>query len=64
MHLFTPATWSWPQYAEVALLLIGQGVVMATHGQPYTGKKNAWYSLTATGILVAILYFGGFYAPR
>lgn len=50
-------------YQIIYLLLITSslGMTFAKHGEPKTGKENGWTSLIAAGIIIFILYKGGFF---
>jgi len=50
------------QIAMIALLAMGAGVALAKNGQPNTGKHNFFSTLIAQGVLVSILYWGGFWS--
>lgn len=49
-----------PQLILIALFSVSLGMSAAKHGEPKTGKENAWASLVAMAIQVALLYWGGF----
>ena len=51
----------WPQYTYLALVFLSLGISIANHGQPETGKKNAWYSIIAMAIVLPLLWAGGFF---
>lgn len=51
----------WPQFAYLALIFISVGMNCARHGQPRDGKHNGWTSLVAAGIILSILWAGGFF---
>lgn len=50
----------WPQYVYLALCFFGLGITIAQHGQPRK-DENAWSTLIASAIVLALLYFGGFF---
>lgn len=54
----------WPQILYVSLLLIDFGLEAGKHGQNKKGKHNARATLIANSIILAILYFGGFFATK
>jgi hypothetical protein len=56
--------WGWPQIAYLALTIFGLGVVAANDGKdkPPSQYSFAW-TLFSTSIVIAILYFGGFWTP-
>lgn len=50
----------YPQIIYIALSLLGVGVVTAKHGQP-RGNYSIFTTLFAEAIMVALLYWGGFF---
>lgn len=62
--MFDPHVWGWPQYVWMALSVLSLGISLAKHGEPETGKKSIWMSLTTFAIVGALLYFGGFFAAH
>jgi hypothetical protein len=50
-----------PQIIFLAILMLGLGVDMERHGQEKTGKYNFWTSVVSFGIIIGILYWGGFF---
>jgi hypothetical protein len=38
------------------------GFALAKHGQPRDDRHSFWYSATATGIGIYVLWWGGFFA--
>ena len=48
----------------IMLLLLGGDIGMYTimHGKPKTGTWNMFSGITATGIAIAILWWGGFWS--
>lgn len=54
-------TLHWPQITYLNLLLIGLGITISKHGQPETGKHNAFSKLISVAIILTLLYFGGFF---
>lgn len=52
----------WPQYVYLALLCVGVGMACAKHGEPKTGKHDGWTTLISAGLLIALLWSGGFFA--
>ncbi len=49
-----------PQYIYLALFLIGTGISIAEHGQPRR-NTNAWTDIIASGVVLALLAWGGFF---
>lgn len=52
----------WPEGIMLALLLIGTGLQLAVHGQPRTGKVDALVTVASTCVILALLWWGGFFA--
>jgi hypothetical protein len=50
-----------PQIILIALLFMGLGIEMNRHGQPRTGKHDAWATLLGMTIEFTLLYWGGFF---
>jgi hypothetical protein len=50
-----------PQIIYVVLLLLGVGIDLAKHGQPKTGKHSFPSSFFAAALILALLYWGGFF---
>lgn len=50
-----------PQIIYICLLAMGIGISMSRHGDPKTGTHSVWSTIFATTIVVAILYWGGFF---
>lgn len=50
----------WPQGITLGLLILSLGVALAEHGRP-RGPSNAWMTLIATIIHIALLWWGGFF---
>jgi len=50
-----------PQVFILALYLISLGISIERHGKPKKGNESAWTSLIATIIMLALLYWGGFF---
>lgn len=50
----------WPQLIYLALTALGAGFVIAKHGEP-RDPYNAPGALIGTAIVLAILYWGGFF---
>lgn len=51
-----------PQITLIVITTLGLGVGLAKHGQP-AKDHNFTSDLIATGILYAILWWGGFFSP-
>ncbi|MDO8596389.1 MAG: hypothetical protein Q7R45_07180 [Sulfuricaulis sp.] len=51
----------WPQIVVAALVLIDVGINSARYGQQKTDKYDMTDVLLAPALLVALLYFGGFW---
>ena len=52
----------WPQIVYVGLIGLNIGAALVQHGKPRTGTHNVWAALTATAIIVPVLYAGGFFS--
>ena len=50
----------WPQITYIILLSSGLTQSLIMHGKP-KGDYNFFYNFLAAGIIVALLYFGGFF---
>ena len=53
--------WEWPQYAMAGLFFVELWWQSQRHGKPREHPHDFPASLFATGIVVGILYFGGFW---
>ena len=53
----------WPVLVLAGLQILGLGIHLEQHGNPKTGKENAWVGLIALLFINAILYWGGWFAP-
>ena len=51
----------WPQAIYLFLTILGTGVVLARHGQPKTDSYNIWTTLITDGMMLVLLYYGGFF---
>ncbi|QJB21885.1 hypothetical protein KNU94_gp47 [Xanthomonas phage FoX2] len=51
-----------PQLIYLALMFVGFGITVSKHGQPETGKHNAWFALIANALVVTLLWWGGFFS--
>lgn len=51
----------WPQGIYLALTLLGLAVALNRHGKSKEGKHDAGTSFIATGIVLALLMWGGFF---
>ena len=56
MHLGTP------QIIVIVLYILSLGLALGKHGQPRNDKYNFGVTLIATSIMIALLYWGGFFA--
>lgn len=50
-----------PQIILLLIFVLNFGMVFAKHGEPRTGKKNAWDLLVHYIIILTLLYWGGFF---
>jgi hypothetical protein len=50
-----------PQLIFLALIVLNLGIVMAKNGQPRSGKHSFVANLIADGLLLGLLYWGGFF---
>lgn len=50
------------QISMIVLLAMGSGIALAKNGEPNTGKYSIIRTLIAQGILISILYWGGFWS--
>lgn len=51
-----------PQAIYLALLLLGLGISLAKHGEYKRAEKYSfWTTLISDGIMLLILYYGGFF---
>ena len=51
-----------PQAIYLALLLLGLGISLAKHGEYKRAEKYSfWTTLISDGIVLLILYYGGFF---
>ena len=55
------ATWFWPQWVLVAIVLFNLTVAAATHGKP-RDNRNAFSAFIDLSVLLFILTAGGFFA--
>jgi hypothetical protein len=51
-----------PQIVMIVILALGVGISMEQHGRPKTGTENCVITIIATGIMVALMYWGGFWS--
>lgn len=49
------------QITYLLLIAISLGMTFAKHGEPKTGKENGWITLITSGVVLFILYKGGFF---
>lgn len=52
----------WPQIVLIFIAAINNGIDIQRHGEPKTGKHNAWEAMIRTIIIAALLWFGGFWS--
>ena len=52
----------WPEGIYLALLFFAFGVHAVKHGEAQTGKWNLWSAVISNGLLIALLYWGGFFS--
>ena len=52
-----------PQLIYLGLMAIGIGMEIARHGTEKTGKHNAWSQTIAATLILAVLWWGGFFDP-
>lgn len=50
-----------PQIILIIIMAMGLGIEMMQHGEPETGKHNFWSALLGKGILITLLWLGGFW---
>ncbi|QWY14277.1 hypothetical protein [Xanthomonas phage M29] len=53
-----------PQLIYLALMFVGIGIAVSKHGQPETGKHNAWVTLIASALVINLLLWGGFFSQQ
>ncbi len=53
----------WPQVTMAIFFAIEFGFQIARHGKPREGEHNFFTSMIATGLVVWLLYAGGFWTP-
>lgn len=53
--------WAWPQLATAGLYVLSLGVMLGLNGQPKTGKHSFGILLVSVGLMVWLLYMGGFW---
>jgi len=51
----------WPQYAVAALYAMNLAIAMDRHGTTVTERRSVWPVVFGNGILLILLYFGGFW---
>lgn len=49
------------QIILIALYVLGLGITLANHGKPREGEHNFWVSLLTFGIIMILLWGGGFF---
>lgn len=52
----------WPQVTYLVLVCMGAGVTLAKFGERKVTTHN-WADLVSTGLVLALLYYGGFFTP-
>ena len=52
-----------PQILILMLYLLSVGMSIANHGKPKQGTESAVISAIAATIILALLYWGGFFTP-
>ena len=52
-----------PQILVLMLYLLSVGISIANHGKPKQGTESAVISAIAATIILALLYWGGFFTP-
>jgi hypothetical protein len=52
-----------PQLFYIGLIFTGLGVALAKNGKKREGKYNAFIFILAKGVIITILYYGGFFDP-
>ncbi len=55
------ANWAWPQWTLASLLAVNLLLSAHLHGKPRE-PNSFWTSIIGLGIILPILYFGGFFA--
>lgn len=55
-------SWGWPQFAYVALTIMGIGICANRNGTMKEGRHNFWSDLFSSVPAWALLFFGGFFA--
>jgi hypothetical protein len=51
----------WPQYTFIALVMMEIGLFLGKHGQPRIGTYSVWWQMLSAGIILFLLYKGGFF---
>jgi hypothetical protein len=52
----------WPQITYLALTCMAAGVAIANYGEAKVSRYD-WTDFVSSGIVLAILYYGGFFVP-
>lgn len=52
----------WPQGIYLGVTVFGTGIVLAKHGEPKTGRYNILTTLITDGLILGLLWWGGFFA--
>ena len=54
----------WPQGLYLALTFLGIGISISRHGKAREGKHSLWTDTVSTGMVIGLLYWGGFFGAR
>ena len=49
------------QIILITIYVLGLGITLANHGKPKEGEYNFWMSLLSYGIIMILLWGGGFF---
>lgn len=49
------------QIILITIYVLGLGITLANHGKPKEGEYNFWMSLLSYGIVMILLWGGGFF---
>lgn len=55
--------WHWPQWAYAILIVLTFACHVTNAGQPRDGTYANWDYFLSLFVVMAILYFGGFWTP-
>lgn len=50
-----------PQIIIIGLYAASLGISLADHGKPKVGKNNFWISFISAGMMLGLLWWGGFF---